>query len=36
MVDEQQFGVFLGLDVGKGEHHAVGLARMGSGCTTGR
>lgn len=30
------YQVFLGLDVGKGEHHAVGLDPEGSGCTTDR
>jgi hypothetical protein len=29
MVDEQQFQVFLGLDVGKDAHHAVGLDPTG-------
>lgn len=30
MIDEhEKIAVFLGLDVGKGEHHAVGLDRPG-------
>jgi len=35
MFDTEGVGVFLGLDVGKGNHHAVGLDQPESDRTTG-
>lgn len=34
MIDTENVSVFLGLDVGKGEHHGSALDRPAASCTT--